>query len=141
MTYGDKEFTWNTGRNLESIVDGDNQYSYTYDENGIRTSKTVNGKTTRFNTLGGVVLAQSDSTGIMYFQYDSAGAPIGFVYNDIQYLYITNLSGDVLGITDAESNPIINIKNKAVSTETALSFIILLFLLSVSHQKCLYRKC
>lgn len=77
----------------------------------------------------------------MYFQYDSAGAPIGFVYNDVQYLYITNISGDVLGITDAESNPIINIKNKAVSTETALSFIILLFLLSVSHQKCLYRKC
>ena len=58
------------------------------------------------NTLGGVVLAQSDSTGIMYFQYDSAGAPIGFVYNDVQYLYITNISGDVLGITDAQGNPL-----------------------------------
>ncbi len=40
----------------------------------------------------------------MYFQYDSAGAPIGFVYNDVQYLYITNISGDVAGITDAQGN-------------------------------------
>ena len=46
LTYGNKKFTWNTGRNLESIVDGNNKYSYTYDENGIRTSKTVNGKMT-----------------------------------------------------------------------------------------------
>ena len=52
------------------------------------------------------MLAQSDSTGIMYFQYDSAGAPIGFVYNDVQYLYITNISGDIIGITDAQGNPI-----------------------------------
>ena len=34
LTYGNKKFTWNTGRNLESIVDGNNKYSYTYDETG-----------------------------------------------------------------------------------------------------------
>ena len=45
------------GRNLESIVDGNNKYSYTYDENGIRTSKIVNGKTTYYNTNGGVILS------------------------------------------------------------------------------------
>ena len=38
------------GRNLESIVDGNNKYSYTYDETGIRTSKTINGKTTCYST-------------------------------------------------------------------------------------------
>ena len=106
VSYGDTQFTWDYGKSLSSIKDNEKSYYYKYDENGIRTSKTVNGKTTKFNTLGGVVLAQSDSTGIMYFQYDSAGAPIGFVYNDIQYLYITNISGDIIGITDAEGNPI-----------------------------------
>ena len=35
LTYGNKKFTWNTGRNLESIVDGNNKYSYTYDERGM----------------------------------------------------------------------------------------------------------
>ena len=32
---------WNTGRNLEGVVDSNNKYSYTYDETGIRRSKTV----------------------------------------------------------------------------------------------------
>ena len=106
VSYGDTQFTWDYGKSLSSVKGDEKSYYYNYDENGIRTSKTVNGKTTRFNTLGGVVLAQSDSTGIMYFQYDSAGAPIGFVYNDVQYLYITNISGDIIGITDAEGNPL-----------------------------------
>ena len=96
LTYGDKEFTWNTGRNLESIVDGDNHYSYTYDENGIRTSKTVNGVTTYYNTKDGVILSQSDGTNTMYFQYDTNGTPLGFIYNGTQYLYMTNQMGDVL---------------------------------------------
>ena len=87
LTYGDKSFTWNTGRNLESIVDGDNKYSYTYDENGIRTSKTVNGKTTYYNTKDGVILSQTDGTDTIYFQYDNNGAPLGFIYNGVQYFY------------------------------------------------------
>ena len=43
----------------------------------------------------------------MYFQYDSAGTPVGFVYNDIQYLYITNQNGDVIGIADAKGTPLV----------------------------------
>lgn len=100
LTYGDKEFTWNTGRHLESIVDGNNTYSYTYDENGIRTSKTVNGVTTYYNTRNGVIISQSDGTNTMYFQYDSKGTPLGFVYNGIQYFYMTDQMGDVIAITD-----------------------------------------
>ena len=100
LTYGDKSFTWNTGRNLESITDGDNKYSYTYDENGIRTSKTVNGVTTYYNTKDGVILSQIDGTNTMYFQYDTNGFPLGFIYNGIQYFYLTNQMGDVIGITD-----------------------------------------
>ena len=101
LTYGNKKFTWNTGRNLESIVDGNNKYSYTYDENGIRTSKTVNGKTTYYNTKDGVILSQTDGTNTMYFQYDSNGTPLGFIWNGTQYLYLTNQMGDVISITDA----------------------------------------
>lgn len=36
-----KKITWNTGRNLEGVVDSNNKYSYTYDETGIRTPKTA----------------------------------------------------------------------------------------------------
>lgn len=47
--------------------------SYTYDDNCIRTSKTVNGKTTYYNTKDGVILSQADGTDTLYFQYDSNG--------------------------------------------------------------------
>ncbi len=104
MTYGDKEFTWNTGRNLESIVDGDNNYSYTYDENGIRTSKTINGVTTYYNTRNGVIISQSDGTNTMYFQYDTNGTPLGFIYNGTQYFYMTNQMGDIIAITESDGN-------------------------------------
>ena len=107
LTYGNKKFTWNTGRNLESIVDGNNKYSYAYDENGIRTSKTVNGKTTYYNTKDGVILSQTDGTDTIYFQYDNNGSPLGFVWNGTQYLYLTNQMGDVISITDAHGNEIV----------------------------------
>ncbi len=37
----------------------------------------------------------------MYFQYDTNGVPLGFIYNGTQYFYITNQMGDVVGITDS----------------------------------------
>ncbi|MCM1286350.1 MAG: hypothetical protein NC213_10135 [Acetobacter sp.] len=104
LTYGDREFTWNTGRNLESVIDGDKEYSYTYDENGIRTSKTVNGVTTYYNTRNGVILSQSDGTNTIYFQYDTNGTPLGFIYNGTQYFYMTNQMGDVIAITEADGS-------------------------------------
>ena len=107
LTYGNKSFTWNTGRNLESIIDGNNKYSYTYDENGIRTSKTVNGVTTYYNTKDGVILSQTDGTNTMYFQYDNDNTPVGIVLNGTQYFYITNQMGDVIGITDTQGNALV----------------------------------
>ena len=101
LTYGNKSFTWNTGRNLESITDGNHKYSYNYDENGIRTSKTVNGVTTYYNTKDGVILSQTNGTDTLYFQYDSNGTPLGFIWNGTQYFYMTNQMGDVISITDA----------------------------------------
>ena len=74
-------------KNLESIVDSNNKYSYTYDETGIRTSKTVNGKTTYYNTKDSVILSQINGTDTLYFQYDNTGSPLGFIWDGTQYLY------------------------------------------------------
>lgn len=106
LTYGDREYSWNTGRHLESITDGDNEYRYTYDENRIRTSKTVNGKTTYYNTSGGVILAQTDGTDTWYFLYDTNGTPMGFILNGVQYFYMTNQMGDVIGIFNSNGEEI-----------------------------------
>jgi len=98
LTYAGKTYEWENGRNLKKITDGDNTYSYTYDENGIRTSKTVNGVTTYYNTKDGVILSQTDGTNTMHFQYDINGIPFGFTYNGKQYFYMTNQFGDVISI-------------------------------------------
>ena len=100
LTYGDKTFSWCHGSRLESITDSENTYSYVYDENGTRFSKTVNGTTTQFNYVGGLLLSQKTGEDIIFFQYGAGGVPLGFVYNGTQYFYVTNQLGDVLGITD-----------------------------------------
>lgn len=104
LTYGNREYTWTNGRNLAEITEGEDTYSYTYDENGIRTSKTVNGVTTYYNTQDGVILSQTDGTNTWYFQYDTNGTPLGFIRNGVQYVYLTNTRGDVIGITDSAGN-------------------------------------
>lgn len=103
-SYGDKQYTWNYGKSLGTVTDGENTYAYAYDENGIRTSKTVNGVTTEINTVNGKVLAQKTGEDILYFLYDSSDVPVGFVYNDAAYYYITNISNDIVGITDSAGN-------------------------------------
>ena len=49
--------TWN-GRQLASAVNGTNSISYSYNENGIRTQKTVNGATTTYNHHDSVLISQ-----------------------------------------------------------------------------------
>ena len=107
LSYGNMEFDWTNGRVLSQItVNPEDEngtadiYSYTYDESGIRSSKTVNGVTTCFTTKDGVILSQTDGTNTMYFQYDNSGNPAGFLYNGTQYFYLTNQMGDVIGISD-----------------------------------------
>ena len=114
------------GKNLESIVDSNNKYSYTYDETGIRTSKTVNGKTTYYNTKDGVILSQINGTDTLYFQYDNTGSPLGFIWDGTQYLYLTNQMGDVISITDTSGTVVANYEydawGKCVSTVTAQDY-------------------
>ena len=105
--YDGKNFTWTGGRRLESITEGENSYSYTYDSDGLRTTKTVNGETTEFVRTGSKLLevrcANGDMIGI---QYDSTGTAVGFDFFDyseqtlVFYYYTYNLQGDITGITN-----------------------------------------
>ena len=46
-SYNGASYTW-MGWELRKITNGSNTYSYKYNADGIRTSKTVNGTTTEF---------------------------------------------------------------------------------------------
>ena len=96
-----KQFTWQHGRQLASIADGSNTYSYTYNAEGLRTGKTVNGVTTSYTVIGGTLIGEKTGSNSIVYLYDESGIRYGFTYNGISYYYELNLQGDVIGIYDS----------------------------------------
>ena len=104
-TYRGKELTWDYGRSLVAC----GNYSYKYNANGIRVSKTrkiENGleSTTTFFTNGTQILGQYDGN-LMLFYYGVDGIT-GFKYEDNQYEYKKNILGDIIGIYDENGTQI-----------------------------------
>ncbi len=97
-------FTWDAGRQLATAQHGGKNMSYTYDEAGLRTSKTINGITTKFTwNDDGQLTSQTDGTNTFYFFYD--GDTISaFEYNGAMYYYVRNLQDDVVAIVDSSKN-------------------------------------
>ena len=100
INYMGNALTWTMGRQLASF----GNISYTYNDGGIRTSKTANGVTTKFYLDGTNIIEQSDGTTTLYFFYDSVGEIVGFKYNGNNYVYVKNSMGDIVGIADAAGN-------------------------------------
>lgn len=100
LTYNGYTYSWTAGRHLSSITNGTNTYSYKYDDNGIRTEKTVNGITTYYTTVDGRITGQYDGTNTLYFRYNAENLLIGFNLNGTEYIYLKNIQGDIEGILD-----------------------------------------
>ena len=100
-------FTWAKGRQLQSVTKDGLTASYTYDENGLRLSKTVNGVTTNiFRTNGQMVGMNSSDGKDMTFMLDGNGNVYGVHYDHYSsnqpksetYYFAYNAQGDVIGI-------------------------------------------
>ena len=63
-SYNGSTYTW-MGREMRKITNGSNTYSYKYNADGIRTSKTVNGTATEFFLNGTQILAQKTGDSVM----------------------------------------------------------------------------
>ena len=94
-------FTWEDGRQLATATDGTTNVSYTYDSDGIRTSKTVNGVKHTYVYASGKLLRETYGDTIIDFFYSTSGQPYALSYNGTTYYYITNLQGDVMQIINA----------------------------------------
>ena len=71
-TYRGYTMAWQ-GRRLTGATNGTNTISYSYDENGIRTQKTVNGTVTNYNYHGSALISQVTGNDTLLFSYDAAG--------------------------------------------------------------------
>ena len=96
--YNGMEFSWTMGRRLESVTKGKSKTRYTYNADGLRTSKIINGTSFNYYWNGDKLTAQTWPGFTLYFYYDNDGNPIGFDFNDKHYDYITNLQGDIIAI-------------------------------------------
>ena len=95
------------GRELRKITSGSNTYSYKYNADGIRTSKTVNGTTTEFFLNGSQILAQKTGDSVMRFFYDSTGKRVGFANGTMLFYYLYNVQGDVIAIVRAATGQVV----------------------------------
>ena len=91
--------TWEKGRQLKSF---DNT-QYTYNANGIRTSKTVNGIVHTFVLDGTKILKESWNGNTIIPMYDNEDAVCGIQYNGEPYYFFKNLQGDIIAITDKDA--------------------------------------
>ena len=106
------DFTWD-GRRLTEAISLDKNISYTYNSNGIRTIKTINGITTYYevgdnnNVVKQCELVNDVETNVIEFVYDSNNTPIYFTYNNATYYYEKNMQGDIIAILDANGNTVV----------------------------------
>jgi len=93
-----------------------NTYSFTYNADGIRTSKTVDGIVHEYVLNGNQITAEKWKVGskeyLLIFLYDANGAPIGMKYwttgnTDFSiYFFEKNLQGDIVAVYNAEGEKI-----------------------------------
>ena len=102
-------YTWQQGRQLATMSSGNITWTYTYDANGMRTSRTSNGTTAYTYVYNGSQLSMMTCNGnVLYFAYDAAGRPMTVNYNGNTYYYVTNLQGDVLAILNELGQMMVN---------------------------------
>ena len=98
LSYRGKTLTWN-GRQLRSV----GNTVYTYDINGLRTSKTVGNTTTFYTWEDGNLIHQTDGTISLHIWYGENGAE-AFTYiigsTSETYYYVKDALGNVIGIYD-----------------------------------------
>ena len=107
LAYNGYTYIWQAGRRLAGMTDGANTYIYKYDDNGIRTEKTVNGTVTHYITVDGRITGQYDGTNTIYFRYDADNSPVGFNLNGTEYFYVKNVQGDIEEILDTNGNSVV----------------------------------
>ena len=105
LTYRDgMVMTWEKGRRLSTLTKENISISYTYDADGIRLSKTVNGVENKYQYVGGKLLQETRGDAIIDYSYDANGSISAFRYKanssdaGTYYYYARNWMGDIVGI-------------------------------------------
>ncbi|KZZ84856.1 RHS repeat domain-containing protein [Bacillus sp. SJS] len=108
---GRYQYTWNSRDQLMAVTKkGESQpfATYKYNEEGKRIQKTVNGTITNYFYDGDSqnVLYETNGTNqvVRSYTYSEGGQLLSMMKGSSQYFYHYNARGDVIALTDAQSN-------------------------------------
>ena len=111
LSYRDgMEMSWLNGRKLTTLQSGNDSISYKYDNNGVRTSKTVNGVEYTYEYLNGKLMHEIRGEKVFDYCYDANGQLYAVSYkansstDAVTYYYAHNWRGDITSIYDAGGN-------------------------------------
>ena len=107
-----RSLSWQNGRQLAYVGNPNAEIYYQYNDNGERTSKTVNGTTTNYYLNGSQITRQDDGSNLLDYFYDERGNLVGFEYaggtgDDGTYYYTRNSQGDIIGILDSTGTKVV----------------------------------
>ena len=113
-------FTWE-GRRLKTAVKGTQSFTFSYNDEGIRTSKTVNGVEHNYILNGNQIAAEYWGSNLIVYIYDVAGTPIGMQYLDSStsssawqmFWYEKNLQGDIVAVYNDAGTKLVSYKYDA----------------------------
>ena len=104
-----EKFEWSNGRRLARIDNLNGTVStYSYNCNGIRTSKNINGETIKYILDESKIMYEESSQYQIYYFYDENAEILGFEYNNNIYLYKKNHMKDIIGIVDINGDEIVS---------------------------------
>ena len=112
LSYRGYTLTWQNGRQLATLSGNGITASYTYDVDGLRTSKTVNGVKHEYYYVGNTLQYEKFGTTELWFFYDADGNPSGVRYKNgsttTDYYFVCNWRGDVIRIYDGAGTVVAN---------------------------------
>ena len=98
--------TWQGGRQLASMQKDGTTISFSYNDAGLRTEKTVNGSTRRYIWNSAQLMADVGAADAFYFHYSSGGELIGYTYKtaeaETECILVKNQQGDVEKVISAD---------------------------------------
>ena len=98
--------TWQGGRQLASMQKDGTTLSFSYNDAGLRTEKTVNGSTRRYIWNSSQLMADVGASDAFYFHYSSGGELIGYTYKtaeaETECILVKNQQGDVEKVISAD---------------------------------------
>ncbi len=106
-------FSWSKGRQLDSYTKNGETVSYTYDNDGMRLTKTVGGVEYTYIYKNGLLIQETRGNRILDYSYDANGRPRMVRYRipnqnyDMCYYYALNTRNDVIGLYDQNGSLIV----------------------------------